>query len=76
MSFFFGQGMGLQSGQTCSILDSIVVSIPACHAGDQGSIPCRGASFFEKYFSHLKTWCQVFHCIRSGRLAQSVRASC
>ena len=23
--------------------DSIVVSIPACHAGDQGSIPCRGA---------------------------------
>ena len=27
------------------ILDSIVVSIPACHAGDQGSIPCRGAFF-------------------------------
>ena len=26
-----------------SVLDSIVVSIPACHAGDQGSIPCRGA---------------------------------
>ena len=25
-----------------AILDSIVVSIPACHAGDQGSIPCRG----------------------------------
>ena len=25
-----------------SILGSIVVSIPACHAGDQGSIPCRG----------------------------------
>ena len=24
------------------ILGSIVVSIPACHAGDQGSIPCRG----------------------------------
>ena len=24
------------------ILVSIVVSIPACHAGDQGSIPCRG----------------------------------
>ena len=32
------------------VLDSIVVSIPACHAGDQGSIPCRGANFFEKYF--------------------------
>ena len=25
-----------------SILGSIVVSIPACHAGDQGSIPCQG----------------------------------
>ena len=23
-------------------LDSIVVSIPACHAGDRGSIPRRG----------------------------------
>ena len=28
-----------------SILDSIVVSIPACHAGDRGSIPRRGGSF-------------------------------
>ena len=26
-------------------LDSIVVSIPACHAGDPGSIPGRGALF-------------------------------
>ena len=25
--------------------DSIVVSIPACHAGDRGSIPRRGAIF-------------------------------
>ena len=25
--------------------DSIVVSIPACHAGDRGSIPRRGAFF-------------------------------
>ena len=24
------------------LLDSIVVSIPACHAGDRGSIPRRG----------------------------------
>ena len=24
------------------VLDSIVVSIPACHAGDRGSIPRRG----------------------------------
>ena len=26
--------------------DSIVVSIPACHAGDRGSIPRRGAFFY------------------------------
>ena len=25
--------------------DSIVLSIPACHAGDRGSIPRRGAFF-------------------------------
>ena len=25
--------------------DSIVVSIPACHAGDRGSIPRRGVLF-------------------------------
>ena len=28
------------------ILDSIVVSIPACHAGDRGSIPRRGGCLF------------------------------
>ena len=28
-----------------SVLDSIVVSIPACHAGDRGSIPRRGDCF-------------------------------
>ena len=29
-----------------SILGSIVVSIPACHAGDRGSIPRRGGLQF------------------------------
>ena len=29
-----------------SIIDSIVVSIPACLAGDRGSIPRRGESIF------------------------------
>ena len=29
-----------------AILDSIEVSIPACHAGDPGSIPGRGDKFF------------------------------
>ena len=28
------------------ILGSIVVSIPACHAGDRGSIPRRGEGLF------------------------------
>ncbi len=29
-----------------TIRDSIVVSIPACHAGDRGSIPRLGALLF------------------------------
>ena len=29
---------------------SIVASIPACHAGDQGSIPCDGELFVTSYF--------------------------
>ena len=28
------------------VLGSIVVSIPACHAGDRGSIPRQGEIFF------------------------------
>ena len=38
----FGRGFESHSGQ---ILDSIVASIPACHAGDPGSIPGRGGFF-------------------------------
>ena len=34
--------------KACCDLDSIVVSIPACHAGDRGSIPRRGGIFFLK----------------------------
>ncbi len=39
-------------------LDSIVVSIPACHAGDRGSIPRRG-----DFFTCLsgKTWHSAGH---------------
>ena len=40
------------------LLDSIVVSIPACHAGDQGSIPCRGAfypyAFLSSFHSRVR----------------------
>ena len=32
------------------VLGSIVVSIPACHAGDRGSIPRRGEIFFFFHF--------------------------
>ena len=51
IDFFFRIGelltpSPISSTRENAILDSIVVSIPACHAGDQGSIPCRGAIFF------------------------------
>ena len=36
-----------------AILDSIVVSIPACHAGDRGSIPRRGDYFLDKNLRFL-----------------------
>lgn len=35
------------------ILGSIVVSIPACHAGDRGSIPRRGGFLFVFFFYFL-----------------------
>ena len=37
------------------ILGSIVVSIPACHAGDRGSIPRRGGFLFS-YSSYRIKW--------------------
>ena len=36
----------LNIGELINIRDSIVVSIPACHAGDRGSIPRLGVYFF------------------------------
>ena len=38
----YEEKMYLPSSTLYQILDSIVVSIPACHAGDRGSIPRRG----------------------------------
>ena len=35
------------------------MSIPACHAGDQGSIPCRGALLGEKPKTIWVPWKQV-----------------
>jgi hypothetical protein len=39
------------------ILDSIVVSIPACHAGDRGSIPRRGGYFLHGLPSFIRFFC-------------------
>ena len=45
------------------------MSIPACHAGDQGSIPCRGALLGEKPKTILVPWKQdgstVTHALQS-----------
>ena len=38
---------GSNPGGTCAVRDSIVASIPACHAGDRGSIPRRGEFFID-----------------------------
>ena len=53
------------------ILGSIVVSIPACHAGDRGSIPRRGGNnfhfliffFFNITFSFHNIYNQAFETI-------------
>ena len=47
------------------VLGSIVVSIPACHAGDRGSIPRRGGFFWSAdrdYYDLKATWriCEFF----------------
>ena len=38
------------------VLGSIVVSIPACHAGDRGSIPRRGEFFFFSFRNFYSTF--------------------
>ena len=54
--FLYEEKMYLPSSTSYQILDSIVVSIPACHAGDRGSIPRRGDIFsnLKKYSSKAK----------------------
>ena len=42
------------------ILDSLVVRIPACHAGGRGSIPRQGEHFLRpKKVKLLSKFCQV-----------------
>ena len=54
--FLYEEKMYLPSSTFYRILDSIVVSIPACHAGDRGSIPRRGdiLSNLKKYSSEVE----------------------
>ena len=54
------------------IFDSIVVSIPACHAGDRGSIPRQRDNFF--FFcmiccmvNRTEVWPIWFRCQNLGR---------
>ena len=46
------QDISLATSLVRQVLGSIVVSIPACHAGDRGSIPRRGGTLF-RIFSHF-----------------------
>ena len=41
--FLFGHVTSMEQ-----VLVSIVASIPACHAGDRGSIPRRGEQYFSR----------------------------
>ena len=54
--------------------DSIVVSIPACHAGDRGSIPRRGAFFILEFYalvSHKQRSC--FRSWQISKISSSVK---
>ena len=47
-----------------SVLGSIVVSIPACHAGDPGSIPGRGVNILcsaTKYILYFEKSANIVH---------------
>ena len=46
---FLKNFIDMHYGMLKQLHDSIVVSIPACHAGDRGSIPRRGV-FFQVHF--------------------------
>ena len=50
------------------VLGSIVVSIPACHAGDRGSIPRRGG---EDSFSFIYYYYYFFFPFFSSRIRES-----
>ena len=49
--------------ETHHLHDSIVVSIPACHAGDRGSIPRRGVSFFSSKMISRLNFCSLIEIL-------------
>ena len=55
------------------ILDSLVVRIPACHAGGRGSIPRQGEFFyFMSIFGNFGDFCHQVKQTTAARVAQSV----
>lgn len=52
VNFVIFNGLFSYYGSKLNSNGSKVVSIPACHAGDRGSIPRRRESFFPIFFSH------------------------
>ena len=56
------------------ILDSIVVSIPACHAGDRGSIPRRGDNILQVQTLSSLFWMKIAYM--NDFLATNSAAGC
>ena len=63
--------------QERGIFDSIMVSISACHAEDQGSIPCRRgkAYFFESFTAHVCASCSI-NSLNSNLICSGVLFYC
>ena len=59
------------------ILGSIVVSIPACHAGDRGSIPRRGAInyFISGILNHILKFAKNIILINTSVILGSILVS-
>ena len=58
-----GSYLSFSQKQQRFILGSIVVSIPACHAGDRGSIPRRGEAIFSQVLwqrSQFLQWYETY----------------
>ena len=52
---------GIEERVETYLHDSIVVSIPACHAGDRGSIPRRGVSFYKMVYLEFNLFKEILY---------------